>query len=51
MTTFATAARTQVGVGQYTSSGADVTALGYSPDGNWIIGGEYACGCVFLCKH
>ena len=51
VTTFATAARTQVGVGQYTSSGADVTVLGYSPDGNWIIGGEYACGCVFLCKH
>ena len=51
VTTFATAARTQVGVAQYTSSGADVTALEYLPDGKWIIGGEYSCGCVFLCKH
>ncbi|HSS40312.1 MAG TPA: WD40 repeat domain-containing protein, partial [Polyangia bacterium] len=51
VTTFATGARTQIGVEQDTSSGADVTALGYSPDGKWIIGGEYACGCVFLCRH
>ncbi len=51
VTTFATGTRTQVGIEQDTSSGADVTALGYSPDGKWIIGGEYSCGCVFICKH
>ncbi|MES1206904.1 MAG: WD40 repeat domain-containing protein [Pseudomonadota bacterium] len=51
VTTFSTATRMQVGVEQDTSMVYDVTALGYSPDGRLIIGGEDSCGCVFLCQH
>lgn len=51
VTTYATSSRVQIGVQQNTSNQFDVTALGYSPDGKLIIGGEGNCGCVFLCKH
>ncbi|HXU61223.1 MAG TPA: hypothetical protein VN962_05935 [Polyangia bacterium] len=51
VTTYVTATRTQSGTQQNTSNQFDVTALGYSPDGKLIIGGEGDCGCVFLCKH
>jgi WD40 repeat protein len=51
VTTIATASRVQVGVEQDPAADYDVTALGYSPDGKWFIGGEYDCGCVFICLH
>ena len=51
VTTYSTATRMQVGVEQDTSGVYDVTVLSYSPDSRLIIGGEAACGCVFLCKH
>jgi len=51
VTTYVTATRTQSGTQQNTSNQFDVTALGYSPDGKLVIGGEGDCGCVFLCKH
>lgn len=51
VTTYATASRAHTGAEQDTSNKFDVTALGYSPDGKLIIGGEGDCGCVFLCKH
>ncbi len=51
VTSYATATRTRTGNEQDTSSNYDVSALGYSPNGKWIIGGEADCGCVFLCQH
>jgi len=51
VTSYVTSSRVQTGVQQNTSNQFDVTALGYSPDGKLIIGGEGNCGCVFLCKH
>ncbi len=49
LTTYTTASRAQVGTEQDTSAHYDVFAVGYSPDGKYIIGGEADCGCVFLC--
>jgi WD domain, G-beta repeat len=51
VTTYATATRSMIGVEQDTSMVYDVMSLAYSHDGQYIIGGELECGCVFLCKH
>jgi hypothetical protein len=51
VTTYSTASRTKIGNEQDTSKAYDVVALGYSSNGKYIIGGEYNCGCVFLCVH
>jgi hypothetical protein len=51
VTTYATATRSRVGVEQDTSMVYDVLSLGYSSNGQYIIGGESNCGCVFLCLH
>jgi WD40 repeat protein len=51
VTTYAAASRAHTGNEQDTSNNYDVSSLGYSPNGKWIIGGEADCGCVFLCQH